>query len=67
MITFTNLRSIKISSVFIKNRWSSTVKPKLTLSGNWLADAGFDIGERVIIEVQDKKLVIRKAENAVYR
>jgi hypothetical protein len=33
--------------------------PELRLSGIWLEGAGFKAGERVIIEVGDKELIIR--------
>jgi toxic protein SymE len=67
MITFINqFRKVTVSSIFVKSKWSNSIKPKLTLSGNWLASAGFEIGEKVIIEVQDKMLVIRKADDDVF-
>lgn len=37
-------------------------KPKITISGNWLEKAGFQIGENITISVSDNLLIIQKAE-----
>jgi len=64
MITYTNeFRSIKISALFVRNRWSNTVKPKLTLSGDWMHKAGFAIGMQVIIEVEADRLIIKRPKD----
>ena len=36
------------------------VKPQINLNAKWLADAGFDVGERIDVEVRENELVIRK-------
>ncbi|OYX86808.1 MAG: hypothetical protein B7Y83_00270 [Flavobacteriales bacterium 32-34-25] len=62
MDIFFKSRSLKISSQFVKNLWRKpTVKPKLTLSGKWMQDAGFEIGEEVNISVSKNLLIISKA------
>jgi hypothetical protein len=64
MIMYTNkLRSIKISALFVRNRWSSTAKPKLTLSGDWMHKAGFTIGMQVTIEVEADRLIIKRPKD----
>ena len=61
MITFiNNIRSLKVSSIIVRSKWSKSHKPKLTLQGNWMTAAGFAIGEQVIIEVQNGILTIKK-------
>lgn len=61
MITFIkSVRTVKISSLITKNRWSKTHKPKITLSGVWLAHAGFQTGDKVTIIVSDNRLIIEK-------
>lgn len=61
MSTFFNIRTLTISSNFIKNVWKKpTITPKLTLSGVWLQKAGFEIGEKVTISVKKEQLIITK-------
>lgn len=62
MNTFFSIRTLTISSNFIKNIWKKpTVTPKLTLSGLWLQKAGFEVGEKVTISVKKEQLIITKA------
>jgi hypothetical protein len=35
--------------------------PKCTLAGKWLRAAGFEIGDQVVIEVEQGKVTIKKA------
>lgn len=35
----------------------------MTISGNWLKDAGFETGEKVEIQVYKNKLIIVRNEN----
>ena len=60
MDIFFNPRKLKISSLFIRNRWRNTTKPKLTLSGDWMQKAGFEIGQEVTISVSKNILIITK-------
>jgi toxic protein SymE len=58
---FFNIRKSTISALCVRPRWKkSYVKPKITISGNWLNNAGFGIGEKVKIEVFKNKLIITK-------
>jgi len=65
MITFINdIRNLTVSSMLVRSKWSKSIKPKLTLQGDWMTAAGFGIGDRVLIEVQNGVLIIKKP-NAV--
>ena len=58
---FFSKRKSTISALCVRPRWKkSYVKPKITISGNWLKNAGFEIGEKVNIEVFENKLIITK-------
>lgn len=61
---FFSLRISTISALCVRPRWKKAyIKPKITISGNWLKEAGFEIGEKVEIQVYKNKLVIVKNEN----
>lgn len=61
MDIFFKSRNLKISSQFVKNLWKKpTIKPKLTLSGDWMQKAGFEIGEKVTVSVSKNILIITK-------
>lgn len=61
MSTYFNIRKLKISSQFAKAIWKKpTHKPKLILAGDWLKNAGFEIGENVTISVSQNLLIIQK-------
>lgn len=54
-------RQLKISSLFSMRKWMKhSVSPKITLSGKWLKDAGFNIGEPVKVQVINNQLIISK-------
>ena len=36
------------------------VKPQINLNAKWLAEAGFNVGDQIDVEVTENKLVIRK-------
>ena len=58
---FFSSRKSTISAMAVRPRWKkSYIKPKLTISGNWMQQAGFKIGEKVKIEVFENKLIITK-------
>jgi cell division inhibitor SulA len=59
MTTSFKMRKLKISSKFHKAKWKTSLKPKLTLSGDWLQKAGFEIGEHVTISVSKDLLIIQ--------
>lgn len=60
MSTFFKSRTIKISSILCKSIWKKSLKPKITLSGDWIKKAGFEIGENVSISVSKNQLIITK-------
>lgn len=53
-------RFYTVSDRMVKTRWSESLKPKLTISGNWMQKAGFTIGSQVKITVCKDKLIIKK-------
>ena len=60
---FFSIRVSTISALCVYPRWKkSYLKPKITISGNWLNKAGFEIGEKVKIEVFENKLIITKTD-----
>lgn len=61
MDIFFKPRKLKISSQFVKNLWKKhTIKPKLTISGKWMQEAGFEVGQEVNISVSQNLLIITK-------
>jgi hypothetical protein len=64
MSTFFNIRKLTISSQYSKLLFKKPVhKPKLTISGDWMQKAGFEIGNKVTISVSENLLIIQKATN----
>ena len=35
-------------------------KPQINLNAKWLAEAGFDVGDQIDVEVRENELVIRR-------
>ncbi len=61
VIMFFSSRTIKVSCIVAVPRWKRRyLKPKITISGNWLEKAGFSVGELINIEVHEDKLIIKK-------
>lgn len=56
-------RKRKIFSFEAKARWKKSHKPILTITGDWLTQAGFNIGETVDIKVLKNKLIIVPQRN----
>ncbi len=56
-------RKYKISSRYVRAIWTSSTKPKLTISGDWLQKAGFEIGDTVTVKVNNNELTILKDES----
>ena len=54
-------RTATVQEILTKNTWSKTLKPKITLTGNWLKEAGINSGDVLKIEVFEGKLIIKKA------
>lgn len=51
-------RKLKISYLATGKKTS----PKLTLSGDWMKKAGFEIGQSVKIEIVKNQLIIKNAD-----
>jgi toxic protein SymE len=61
MSTSFNLRTLKISSQLVKYIANKAIlKPKITITGDWLEKAGFEIGENITISVSNNLLIIQK-------
>lgn len=61
MNMFSNSRKGTISSQFIRFKFKNPIlKPKLIISGNWMKEAGFEIGDKVNITVNENQLIINK-------
>ena len=60
MSTFFNVRKIKISYIVCKSIWKRSTKPKITLSGDWIKKAGFEIGDDILIIAKNGELKIIK-------
>jgi len=57
---FKDVRSLKISSAFVRAQFKKSFKPKLILTGDWMKEAGFAIGEKVTVTIFENKLIITK-------
>lgn len=62
---FKPVRSLTVSSKLVRAQFKRSIKPQLTLSGDWMAKAGFTIGEKVSIEIEADRLVIKRLANAL--
>lgn len=52
------MRKLTVSTLFRPLKWSTQLVPFLRLSGNWLAIAGFNPGDKVTVRVENGALVI---------
>ena len=56
-------RIIKLQPHYVTLKWRETkVVPKLTLSGKWLENAGFQPHKKIYVKVEDGRLVITSYE-----
>jgi len=62
---FFNSRTAKISYLVTKALYKRKLKPKIQISGNWLQNAGFEVGAEVEIQVFKNKLIIKPLENGI--
>jgi hypothetical protein len=61
MATSFNIRKLKISSQYVRSVFKKPIhKPKITITGDWLQKAGFEIGENITISVSNNLLIIQK-------
>ena len=45
---------------FFVQQFGTSSKPGIRLRGKWLHDAGFRAGDKVEVEVEEEKLIIRR-------
>jgi len=61
MSTRSKIRKLKISSTYYKPQFKRPIfRPKLTISGDWVEKAGFNIGDAVTVSVSQNLLIIQK-------
>lgn len=60
---FFNSRVFTISAIYVKAQFKRSFKPKITISGDWLKEAGFNIGEKIEVQIFENKLIIKPLEN----
>lgn len=66
LITMRRQRQLKVAYKYnpVDCGYSYRQVPFINLSGNWLQNAGFNVGETVVIAVEHECLVIKKAHVA---
>jgi hypothetical protein len=66
MSTRSKIRQLKISSTYHKPPFKRPIfRPKLTISGDWVEKAGFNIGDSVTVSVSQNLLIIEKINPSV--
>ena len=54
-----NFRRATVQSIFVRHKYfKSSIKPKILLSGNWIQNSGFEIGDKITIKVENNKITI---------
>jgi len=54
-------RKLTVSSSYRKRIWQKPIfSPKITISGKWLNELGFQIGDKINIETINNQLIITK-------
>jgi toxic protein SymE len=56
-------RKVKISYIVTKGKrfqgkQKENINPKITITGEWLKSAGFEIGQSIKIDIQRNKLIL---------
>ena len=54
-------RTVTVGERFRLFRHRSSVVPQIRLAGLWLADAGFNIGDKLNVEVDHQEIYITRA------
>ena len=57
------IKSLKV----VKLPQDNNYVPWVRVAGNWLIDAGFNYGDKVLLIASEGEIVIRKAEDEVER
>jgi len=61
MNTHSKIRKLTVSSSYFKPQFEKPIfRPKLTISGDWVKEAGFNIGDAVTVSVSENLLIIQK-------
>jgi len=60
MSTFFKTSQITVQAFFAKAQFKTSIKPRLTLSGDWISKAGFEIGDTLKVETINGKITISK-------
>jgi hypothetical protein len=60
MSTFFKKTQVTIQPKIVKAKFSESIKPTFTLSGDWIKNAGFEIGETLSVEVVNGKITLSK-------
>lgn len=60
MSTFFKSSQVTVQAFFSKAQFKSSIKPRLTLSGDWIQKAGFEIGDTLKVETKNGKITISK-------
>ncbi|RPD39441.1 SymE family type I addiction module toxin [Chitinophaga barathri] len=55
-------RLLTVGSLCYEHEFDNTHVPFIRLSGKWLHEAGFDVGDLIAVEHNKDSLVIRKVE-----
>ena len=58
--TTPKVRSFTIQPKYRFNKYSRKIVPEITLCGAWLAEAGFQEGDRISVVSENNELIIRK-------
>ena len=62
-MAFKKVRNMK---VYEQSGYNYKATPTITLKGQWLKDAGFDIGDSITVTCEDGKLVITPREEVSF-
>ena len=55
-------RKLTISSSYRKRIWKKPIlSPKITISGKWLQELGFEIGDKINVQTINNQLIITKS------
>ena len=60
------IRTFTLQPVYVSGKWDKYPKkyPKLTISGKWLQDSGFDPNTLIRVQVEYKRLIITTGNNS---
>lgn len=65
-VNFQIMTTMSFKNLKICYLWQGKKKvPKINISGEWLKNAGFEIGENVKVEIRNKQLIISNANQSI--